>query len=92
MARTRQELFHEQGDNEKQSENHAPEPERDRGPMNLEDRLVRDVKEKKAGGDKDRPGQQESEPRMRRSVLGALKRTRVTAENTKAKRPVTICR
>jgi len=61
--------------------------------MNLEDRLVRDVKEKRLEATRTDPDSKNPEPRMRemRSWV-PWKRTRVTAENTKAKRPVTICR
>jgi len=53
VARTRQEFFNEERDDQEEREDHAAEPKSYGRPMDLEDRLCRQVEKEEAGGYED---------------------------------------
>src|SRR5215469_15937846 len=86
MTGTRDKSLDKKRDDQQERKNHAAEPERDRGPMCVENWLVRDVEEEEAGCYKHRARQQKSRTKNQRdAVLGALKANEGDSRKNKGK-------
>ncbi len=67
-------MLNQQSNDEQEGENHAPYPQRDRRPMNLQLLFSRKLEKEHAGAGQNRSGQEESGAQDKRNaVLGALK-------------------